>query len=448
MRYLNASDHRWLCIENDNNPLQIGALIFLSCEGSPLDEFVARARQHLIARLPNTPWQVKYARAPFDIDSGVWLDVGEVDIDRVTNIWPASATMQDIKQYVCEQVMLPLPRDRPPFRVTFFPYLDQSLKAFGDVAMLVQHHHAVADGIGFQSALEALMDDPAHSEPRTASLPRREHRPIAPIYMVQSLVRSRTVKRAEESRDLERAQAASELEMLRADPAFKRQRTPELAMLEGATQRERTYGFVELDLTRVKQRSRELGGTVNDFIMTVIGGATRRYLAQVGALNELGEKSVIGLMPRSLRSADDGLYGNYLTMVLPSLGTHIEDHVERFVVVQKSIRAEIRRSQLTLQSVPKYEKPFTARQRLKPEVGTSAGNLSVSNVPGPDSPRWFAGYRMLANFPTPSLVAGQLMNVTLRRYCNSLQLGLMSEPSKISDPDKFASLILGVAAEI
>jgi hypothetical protein len=182
--------------------------------------------------------------------------------------------------------------------------------------------------------------------------------------------------------------------------------------------------------------------------MTVIGGATRRYLAQVGALNELGEKSVIGLMPRSLRSADDGLYGNYLTMVLPSLGTHIEDHVERFVVVQKSIRAEIRRSQLTLQSVPKYEKPFTARQRLKPEVGTSAGNLSVSNVPGPDSPRWFAGYRMLANFPTPSLVAGQLMNVTLRRYCNSLQLGLMSEPSKISDPDKFASLILGVAAEI
>jgi hypothetical protein len=292
------------------------------------------------------------------------------------------------------------------------------------------------------------MDESAHSKPKTATLSARERIPLAPIYMVKSLARSQSVKRAEASRDLERTQAASELEALRADQTSKRQRTPKISSLEGETQRERTYGFLELDLIHVKRRARELGGTVNDFIMTAIGGATRNYLAQIGALEDLGDQSIIGLMPRSLRTPHDDLYGNYLTMVLPMLGTHIEDHSVRFALVQRSIRAEIRRSQLMYESTSRYEKPFTARQRLEPEVGTSAGNLSVSNVPGPDSPRWFAGYKMLANYPTPSLVAGQLMNVTLRRYCNFLHLGLMSEPSKISDVDHFASLIRQVVAEI
>lgn len=450
MRFLNASDHRWLCIENENNPLQIGGLIFLRCEDHTPEEFASRARQHLTSRLPDTPWSVRYKAAPFNIDSGAWLNIGNVDIDQVTSKWMQSGpvSIEQLTAYVCEQVLIPLPRDRPPFRITFFENLDDSLKQYGDVAMLVQHHHAVADGVGFQNALNAITDDtpvPPATSMRTA---HRDRVPIAPIWIAQSLMRARRARVLDEAQTSSRDAATAELQTLRNDPTFKRQRTQEIPVLDGPSSRERSYAFTELDLNHIRSRAKDLGGTVNDLMMTVVGGVFRLHLQEIGELDALGELSAVGIMPRSLRTEADGLYGNYLNMTLPLLGTQIEDHSDRFRFVQQSIRNELRRSQLMHDSMPKYEKPFTARERMKPEVGTSAGNISVSNVPGPSSARWFAGYKMVSNYPTPSLVAGRFMNITLRRYCDSLHLGVMSEPAKLADLDSFVAKIHQVVQEV
>ena len=451
MRFLNASDHRWLCIENENNPLQIGGLIFLKCGDHTASEFASRAQQHLISRLSATPWPVRYQAAPFNIDSGAWLNIGKVDINQVTSKWwdaTNPVTIDQLKSYVCEQVLIPLPRDRPPFRITFFENLDDSLKPYGDVAMLVQHHHAVADGVGFQNVLNAITDDGPIPHPTSERTARKDRGPIAPIWIAQSLMRARKAKRLDESRANVRDTAVTELKALRSDPQFKRQLTPEIPSLDGPSSRQRSFAFVELDLNHIKSRAKALGGTVNDLMMTIVGGAFRMHLEEIGELDALGDSSSIGIMPRSLRTEADGLYGNYLNMTLPLLGTQIADHADRFVFVQRSIRNELRRSQLMHDSTPTYEKPFAARQRLKPEVGTAAGNISVSNVPGPSSPRWFAGYKMNSNYPTPSLVAGRFMNITLRRYCDSLHLGIMSEPTKLADLDAFVAKIHQVVQEV
>ena len=450
MRLLNASDHRWLSIETDSNPLQIGALIFLACDGLPADEFVERAKAHLAARLPLTPWSVRYKASPFHIDSGAWLQIGDVNIDRITSTWQGSApiTMAELSKYACEQVLLRLPRDRPLMRITFFDNLSPELRMFGDVAMMVQHHHALADGVGFQNAINAVTDPSPNASKDTATRPKREHAPLAPVWMAQAMLRARKARLEDGTHEVQRAEARAALEQLRSDPEYKRQRTPEIPGFEGETPRDRVFGFTAFDLPFIKERARELGGTVNDLIMTMVGGAARLHLQSIGVLDDLGDRSLIGLMPRSFRTPADGEYGNYFTMVLPVLGTHIADHHERFRVVQKSIRAELRRSQLMQESTSQYEKPFAARKRLGPETGTSAGNLSISNVPGPDATRWFAGYRMVSNYPTPSLAPGQLVNLTLRRYCNEIHLGMMSEPTKIADLAPFTAQLHQVLEEI
>jgi len=450
VRFLNASDHRWLCIENENNPLQIGGLIFLQCGDHATNEFSIRAQQHLVSCLPDTPWPVRYQPAPMNIDSGAWVNIGDVDIEQVTSKWTSSdpITIDQLKSYVCEQVLIPLPRDRPPFRITFFENLDDSLKAYGDVAMLIQHHHAVADGVGFQNVINAITDSEPHLISQSQRSKHKDRVPIAPIWIVQSLLRARKAKVLEESCAEVRRAAADELKALRSNPEFKRQLTPEIPLLDGPSSRERSFAFIELDLNHIKSRAKDLGGTVNDLMMTIVGGAFRLHLQEFGELDALGENSAIGIMPRSLRTEADGLYGNYLNMTLPLLGTQIADHGDRFVFVQRSIRNELRRSQLIHDSTSLYEKPFTARERLKPEVGTAAGNISVSNVPGPSNTRWFAGYKMLSNYPTPSLVAGRFMNITLRRYCDSLHLGIMSEPRKLADLDAFVAKIIRVVQEV
>ena len=450
MRYLNASDHRWLSIETDANPLQIGALIFLQCDGFPEIEFVDRAKAHLTARLPLTPWSVRYQPAPFHIDSGAWLQIGEVDIDRITSTWHGAhpITLAEISKYACEQVLVRLPRDRPLMRITFFDNLAPELRHYGDVAMLVQHHHALADGVGFQNAINAVTDGSRDASTQSLAAPKRERAPLAPVWMAKSLLRARKAKQEDAAHEIQRAEAKAALELLRADPTFKRQRTPEIPGFEGDSPRDRVFGFTAFDLPTIKEKARTLGGTVNDLIMTVVGGASRLHLESIGALDALGDKSLIGLMPRSYRTPADGEYGNYFTMVLPVLGTNIADHHERFRVVQKSIKGELRRSLLMQEATSQYEKPFTAKTRLGPETGTSAGNLSISNVPGPAETRWFAGYRVNSNYPTPSLAPGQLVNLTLRRYCDEIHLGMMSDPTKIPDLAPFTAQLHQVLSEI
>ncbi len=101
------------------------------------------------------------------------------------------------------------------------------------------------------------------------------------------------------------------------------------------------------------------------------------------------------------------------------------------------MRAEVERSDLSERLASRDDRPFGARRRrAASESGTAAGNVSVSNVSGPREPRFLAGYRLLANHPAPNLPSGQLVNVTLRRYVDMLDFGMVSCPTIVSDLDR------------
>ena len=59
--------------------------------------------------------------------------------------------------------------------------------------------------------------------------------------------------------------------------------------------------------------------------------------------------------------------------------------------------------------------------------------MSLSNVPGPDASRYLAGYRMTASSPTPIIGAGRFLNITLRRYIDHLDLGIMTDAAKVPE---------------
>lgn len=435
MRRLNAQDHRWLCIEDLNNPLQIGALIFLDVSSELIPTFVTQARDIIRQRLSQTPWSVRYRSAPLGVDSGAWESFSIDDISDHVKLFHTDrpVTRAQLTDFVGREVLKPLPRNKAPFRVTVFDSLADDLAANGSVAVMIQHHHAVADGIGFQNVLEVLFDVNAQSPPHGTAPSFVDKTPTRLTWLVSSLLRNLSDFRSERHRRSDRERAAEQLRELKTSSTYKRQRTPQIPQLDGPNPQRRTYDFCTLDLNLVRRIATMWNGTVNDVVMTLLGGAVRDHLQSIGALEGLGDESVVALVPRSLRRPGDGAFGNHITMMLPTLGTHIADPQTRFHVVRASMRAEIQRSKLAHEATSAYERPFASRRRLRPESGTSAGNISISNVPGPDTPRWFAGHPVTGNFPTPSLVAGQFLNVTLRRYCDTLDVGVMSEPTKISD---------------
>jgi hypothetical protein len=62
-----------------------------------------------------------------------------------------------------------------------------------------------------------------------------------------------------------------------------------------------------------------------------------------------------------------------------------------------------------------------------------AGNLMVSNVPGPDFPLYFAGMELRAVHPLGPVIDGVALNITVQSYWESLFVGVNACASAVPD---------------
>ena len=446
MRRLNVSDDRWLCLESPTSPLQIGGLLHFAADDVEASRFFDVLLTHLATRLPATPLMVVRHDAPFGFDTGAWCDVAHFDlaqhVRRVETDRPLSGGV--VHALVASQVMQPVDADRPPFRVLVLDSL-----ADGGVAMMLQTHHSLADGVGFQAIVADLTDASVGGRAETA--PRRvdERPPSAPVWLARSSVRfAREAFEHRRGRD-DRRRAQDERVAMKGDPEMRRWKTHNVPTLSGPTSAERAYDTLSLPMAAFKAIGGALDATLNDVFLAVVGGALRGYLHELDSLEALGDAPLVALEARSVRRPEDGAYGNHITLMLPQLGTHLADPRQRVAAARASMRAELRRSDVQERLTPAHDRPFGARRRRRtPETGTSAGNVSVANVPGPAEARYLAGYRMTTNYPAPNLPAGHFLNVTMRRYCGALDVGLIADPAKVADLPLIRSLLVAALDEL
>ena len=443
LRRLNPQDDRWLAIETPESPYQIGALLLFELDAPHgAEEFVERVRAHLVRRLPSTPLPVRFVPAPFHFDTGMWCHRGPLDLDlyffpiRFDQIGDTKA----LQAFVAQKMMEPWAPDRAPFRIFAFERI-QSDQGPDHAAIMLQTHHALADGIGFQSIVTAVTDaEPSQTLSAAGSNSPESAMAERPPGALPWLLSSswRFVREAAQRRRAEatRQAALEELAQFKKRPENRRARTPTLEGLPKKCSMQRLYRTASLPLEEFKRIGKALGGSVNDAFLTVAGGALRAYLDDRGLLQSLADQPLVGLGARSVRQPENGLYGNHITLTLPQIATHVADPRERFALVKQSMRSELERSDIMQKVADSDPRPFGARQRRStPEVGTQAGNLSVSNVPGPQESRFLGGYRMTANYPAPNLPEGQLVNITLRRYVDMLDFGFSSCPTIVPDLD-------------
>ena len=62
-----------------------------------------------------------------------------------------------------------------------------------------------------------------------------------------------------------------------------------------------------------------------------------------------------------------------------------------------------------------------------------AGNLMVSNVPGPDFPLYFAGMRMEAAYPLGPVIDGVALNITVQSYGDDMFVGINACATAVPD---------------
>jgi diacylglycerol O-acyltransferase len=186
-------------------------------------------------------------------------------------------------------------------------------------------------------------------------------------------------------------------------------------------------------LSRVMAVKNALGGTVNDVVLAMCGGALRRYLAARG---ELPNAPLTALTPVSLRSEDDHESSNAVGALTANLATHIADPAERYRVT----RASMVDGKSVLEGMNAKEVLLFSQLTAAP--GLLIGMLGlgdrfppfstvISNVPGPRRTSYWNGARLVGMYPLSAIYHGFALNITLLSNGDQLDFGVVACRSSV-----------------
>ena len=204
----------------------------------------------------------------------------------------------------------------------------------------------------------------------------------------------------------------------------------------------RAVSFAALDLAAVRTLKNRYGATINDVVLAVCSGALRAHLAQH---DHDVDSPLVAVVPVSVRADGPGdAVGNQLSAMFVPLSNDRQTPLERLRTVtaaSASCKGQERAvgygpmATLVADAIP----PALAKPVIQIGVRSGvlrrlrAGNLMISNVPGPGFPLYFAGMELRAVHPLGPVVDGVALNITVQSYRESLFVGINACASAVPD---------------
>ena len=215
-------------------------------------------------------------------------------------------------------------------------------------------------------------------------------------------------------------------------------------ILDGRLTARRELAVVRLDLERIERIAHGHEVKVNDVVLSLCGGALRRYLAERAALPD---KPLIVGMPMAIRRPEGRAAGNAVVTTQVSLATHLADPLERLVAVHgsSSHAKELVRDMSSTTALTVYMVvtglPYILAQLAGQAERVHVQNLVLSNIPGLRTRRYVNGALVEADYPMSLLVPGQAMNITVISHDKQLHVAVLVCPSLVPQPQRVADAI-------
>lgn len=443
-RRMSAEDAWFLYFEKPEAPLHIGSVGIY--EGAvPFEKMYASmdARMHLIPR-----YRQRAVIPPFVAGHPTWEDDPQFSLDRHLKLvtLPRPGTREQLIELCGEMFEGMLPRDRPLWDITVIHGLEGDRTAY-----LSRVHHCLVDGVSGIELLLAVLDLVPDPEPTPP--PAQPWRPKASPSPWESWADA-TLDQAQQQ-----FRAFTEFQQHMLEPREQVQRIMKLARaleivvpaaLKPLTKApwnkpiggKRRVAWTDMSFQEVRKIRGQLGGTVNDVMLTILGGALGRYLQDLGVKTEGGALRL--QIPVNVRRENEkGALGNRVSMMVPEIPVGIADPVARLA----AIRAEMERLKSQNQANA-FEELLSLAENLPAAVhalialgGIPQGalNLICTNVPGPMIPLYSVGHRLLEHYPMVPLAADFGIGVGITSFDKGLYLGIMCDPQIVDDVDKIAA---------
>lgn len=440
---LTALDSSFLLLEKPGAPLHVASTLVF--EAGPLLKAdggidADALRNHVAAQLHRIPrYRQKIAWIPFT-QRPVWVDDDRFSIEyhvRHTSL-PRPGNEEQLKRLSARIMEQPLDPSRPLWEM----WLVEGLEG-NRFAAISKVHHCMIDGVSGVDLLYTLLSptpEVEHSEP-PRFIPRR-----TPTRL--ELWRDEMVRRAQLpmaiTRDVQhffseaadvRRDAMSILNGLLDTLGTSLHLAPTTPMNHPIGPHRR-FDWLRMDLDAIKTIRRELGGSINDVVLTVVTGMVQRFL-QRRNINP-GQIDFRVMTPVSVRAPGErGKLGNRVSAWFLELPIGEPDPRQQL----KQIRArsiELKESKQAvaaslLTDMAEWSSSTLLALGARNVTRMLPFNLVVTNVPGPQFPIYMLGAKMLETYPLVPLVDNLGLGIALMSYEGKLFWGFNADYDLLPD---------------
>ena len=459
MKQMQGLDSVFVAMERAIAPLHIGSVLIYdpsTAEGGfvrfkDILSFV-EGRMHMCDTM-----RQKMVKVPFGLDYPYWVQDSSFDIEyHVRHVaLPKPGDWRQLCIQAARVFARPLDLSRPPWEVTVVEGLDNIPGVpKGSYAMLTKVHHSAIDGVSGVDMMNALHTMTIDQD---APLPPDTWRPEADPSQIGMFARGTVrnmmnpIRQAKAMRHTVPGMVRTAKGLIKKDFDFKALMKAPNTRFNGTVSPHRMFDARTFPLKDIKSiRGLAEGSKLNDVMLSITGGAMRKYLEHY---NELPDTSVTAMAPISVRDeSEKNSMGNQVSAMFVPLGSHIASTHERMkYVTEETIKAKgftnaMGARQMTemakLAPAPMMNigaKVFTRLKlanHIKPVV-----NTVVTNVPGPPVPIYSAGAKLLSLYSLVCLVDGAKLGHVVHSYCGEVTLSFTACRSAIPDPDFYSECI-------
>ena len=430
--------------ESPSTPMHNATVEIFDCGQSGFD--YARLVRLVEDRISFVPrYRQRIQPVPGRMANPVWVDDDHFDIGYHVrrSALPRPGSLDQLRELVARIVSRPLDRSRPLWEM----YLVEGL-AGGQVALLSKSHQVLVDGLETVDLGQVLLDKSPEPKELGGDAWRPRGRP-SPFSLMAGALRD-SVTGTETLPDTVRATTGS---LLRGAASSARSasrvvnalanRTPMPdSPINGPLSQQRRVVTVRTSLADHRKVRDAHGGSINDVVLATVTGALRAWLMTRGeSMN--GLRQIRAVVPVSV--IDDEHEAT-------SLGSQIAAHFVDLPVGEASPVVRLHQVSYSFQAHRASGRAVAASRLagisgFAPATFHAIGSrvalverrrgyqVSVTNAPGPQTPLYAAGARMVATYPVPPLLEGHLLAIGVTSYDGHVYYGITADRDLLPDAD-------------
>ena len=430
-------DDTFLRLESRRQPLHIGMLMLLQPPEGAGEDFALniadRLRQYTSIAPPFNQRLVNRKGVHY------WTEDSELDLDHhfVHLSLPAPGRIRELLAMVSRVHSGHLDRAFPLWRL----YLIEGIED-GRIAMYLKIHHSMTDGI---AGIKMLTDSMSTNIETSTTMPpnwsigikKSKHKQPLPvptphltsIPALRSVARDGLVSGLKSIRTVGRELYHSFKDFRTHNPNLALGGQAPRTIFNHKVSASRRFAAQSYSMPRIRAVAQSCGGSSNDVILAMCGGALRRYLEE---RNELPKEPLLAAVPVSVRrEGHSSDAANEVAFTMAHLATNISDPVERL----KAIKSCMDYNKEKIKKLSPGELTTYAAMMMLPGATNSLlgyspnkalGTVVISHVPGPREDMYWQGAKLCGLYPVSLVVDSVALNITIISRHDSVDFGLIA----------------------